>query len=119
MLRLIREAFRRGMVTRRRLLKLGASAGAGLYFTTKSGWWSSVFAQIPGGTLPPDVIRKFVTPLVIPPAMPRAASDATTDYYSIAVRQFTQQILPPPHRRTTVWSYGSTTDPFPFNYPAF
>jgi hypothetical protein len=81
--------------------------------------WSSVFAQIPGGTLPPDVIRKFLTPLVIPPAMPRAASDATTDYYSIAVRQFTQQILPPPHRRTTVWSYGSTTDAFTFNYLAF
>jgi bilirubin oxidase len=107
------------MVTRRKLLKLGASAGAGLYFTTKSGFWSRVFAQIPGGTLPPDVIRKFVTPLVIPPAMPRTASDATTDYYSIAVRQFTQQILPPPHRRATVWSYGSTTDPFTFNYPAF
>jgi spore coat protein A len=107
------------MLTRRSLLTLGASAGAGLYLTTKFGLRRHAFAQVPGGTLPPGVIRRFVTPLVIPPAMPRAASDATTDYYSIAVRQFTQQILPPAFRRTPVWSYGSTTNAGTFNYPAF
>ncbi len=107
------------MLTRRKLLKIGASTGAGLYLTTKFGLSRRAFAQVPGGTLPPGVIRKFVTPLVIPPVMPRAGRDETTDYYSIAVRQFAQQILPPPHRRTTVWSYGSTTDPLTFNYPAF
>src|SRR4029453_1776545 len=73
----------------------------------------------PGGTLPPDVIPKFVTPLVIPPAMPRSASNATIDYYTIAVRQFTQQILPARLPRTTVWGYGSLTDDPSFNYPAF
>src|SRR5438046_3611208 len=50
--------------------------------------------------------------------MPRTARDATTDYYAIAVRQAVQQILPPPHPRTMVWRYGSTTDDVTFEYPA-
>jgi spore coat protein A len=107
------------MKNRRRFLKLATAAGAGAYLTSKSGLWPSVFAEIAGGTLPPDVIPKFVTPLVIPPAMPQSASDATTDYYTIAVRQFAQQILPARLPRTTVWSYGSLTDDRSFNYPAF
>jgi bilirubin oxidase len=47
------------------------------------------------------------------------------DLYKIAVRQFTQQILSPPHPMTTVWSYGSVDHPGTvaeggtFNYPAF
>jgi bilirubin oxidase len=51
--------------------------------------------------------------------MPRAAHNDTTDYYTIAVRQFAQQILPPHRRPTTVWGYGSTTDAGTFNYPSF
>jgi bilirubin oxidase len=51
--------------------------------------------------------------------MPAAARTATTDCYTIAVRQFTQQILPAPLPRTTVWSYGSLTDAHTFTYPAF
>jgi len=107
------------MTTRRRFLTLGAAAGTGVYLTTKFGGWPRVFAQIPGGTLPPDVIPKFVTPLVIPPAMPLAASSLTADHYTIAVRQFTQRILPVPFRRTPVWGYGSLTDARTFNYPSF
>src|SRR6266508_2191996 len=106
------------MKNRRGFLKLATAAGAGAYLTSKSGLWSSVFAEVPGGTLPPGVIPKFVTPLVIPPAMPPSASDATTDYYTIAVRQFTQQILPARLPRTTVWSYGSLTDDRSFFLPA-
>jgi FtsP/CotA-like multicopper oxidase with cupredoxin domain len=106
------------MATRRRFLKL-ATRGAGVYLTSKFGLWPRVLAQIPGGTLPPDVIPKFVTPLLIPPAMPLAGSSSTTDYYAIAVRQFAQQILPAPHRRTTVWGYGSLTDARTFNYPSY
>jgi bilirubin oxidase len=41
------------------------------------------------------------------------------DYYEIGVRQFAQQILPTGMPATTVWSYGSTTSPGTFNYPAF
>jgi FtsP/CotA-like multicopper oxidase with cupredoxin domain len=107
------------MATRRRFLKLAAAGGAAAYFTPKFGFWPRLAAQIPGGTLPPDVIPKFVTPLVIPPAMPTTVSTPTIDYYSIAVRQFEQRILPAPHRPTTVWGYGSTTDAGTFNYPSF
>jgi spore coat protein A len=101
---------------------------------------------LPGGTLDPLSIPKYVTPLVIPPVM---KNSGTENDYDIAVRQFKQQILPggiwntingrtdafPP---TTVWSYGPDADPLPdssgalgggvgiapapnsqFNYPAY
>lgn len=111
------------MSTRRQFLKLGAAGGASLYFTSRLGWAGRVFAQVPGGTLPPDTIPKFATPLAIPPAMPRMSVLTTpagvVDYYEIAVRQFAQQILPPGLPVTTVWGYGSPAHPGTFNYPAF
>jgi FtsP/CotA-like multicopper oxidase with cupredoxin domain len=84
---------------------------------------------LPGGTLDPLTIPKYVQPLVIPPVMPKAVQQpldpatgapyvgATATDYNIAVRQFKQQILPggawnlvngradafPP---TPIWSYG-------------
>src|SRR5262249_6533302 len=64
---------------------------------------------------------KYVQPLVIPPAMPRTRTidQGTIDYYEIGVRQFPQQILPPPLPRTTVWGYGAMNQDTSFNYPAF
>jgi FtsP/CotA-like multicopper oxidase with cupredoxin domain len=41
------------------------------------------------------------------------------DYYEIAVRQFSQQILPADLPATTVWGYGSVNHPDTFNYPAY
>jgi FtsP/CotA-like multicopper oxidase with cupredoxin domain len=73
---------------------------------------------LPGGSLDPTTIPKYVTRLVAPPAMPRSTSDPTVDY-QIAVRQFRQQILPPIFPTTTVWSYGSVDHPETFNYPAY
>jgi bilirubin oxidase len=73
---------------------------------------------IPGGTLDPTTITKYVSPLIIPPAMPRVAQNGV-DYYEIAVRQFQQQILPPGEPATTVWSYGSAAHAGTFNYPSF
>jgi FtsP/CotA-like multicopper oxidase with cupredoxin domain len=112
-------------ITRRHFLRTGA-VGAGLFLVRPFGGIRRVYAQVPGGTLPPGSIPKYVTPLVIPPAMPRTSKIPSTggkaiDYYEIAVRQFGQHILPqsmhlPP---TTVWSYGSVTYPASFNYPAF
>ncbi len=65
----------------------------------------------------------YVRPLVVPPAMPKTATitgqHGPIDYYEIAVRQFQQEILPPPLARTTVWGYGSINHPGTFNYPAF
>jgi FtsP/CotA-like multicopper oxidase with cupredoxin domain len=85
---------------------------------------------LPGGTLDPTRIPKYLSPLVIPPAMPRTsvikgADGNRTDYYEIALRQFEQQILPPGIPATTVWSYGSLAAPGSvaeggsFHYPAF
>jgi FtsP/CotA-like multicopper oxidase with cupredoxin domain len=80
--------------------------------------------SLPGGTLDPAAIPKYVTPLVIPPAMPRTSKiprpgGKAIDYYEIGVRQFRQHILPQGLPQTTVWSYGSGTYPGTFNYPAF
>jgi FtsP/CotA-like multicopper oxidase with cupredoxin domain len=85
------------------------------------GAWTApdAFAQLPGGTLDPATIPKYVDPLVIPPAMPPTATTKRLDFYEIAVRQFQQQILPTGMPMTTVWSYGSVTFPSTFNYPAF
>ncbi|MFZ5997062.1 MAG: multicopper oxidase family protein [Nitrospirota bacterium] len=92
-------------------------------------------APLPGGTLDPLTIPKYVTPLVIPPVM----NSAGPNNYDIAVRQFYQQILPggiwntlngraDAFPATLVWSYGPAADPVPavapdpvsqFNYPAY
>jgi FtsP/CotA-like multicopper oxidase with cupredoxin domain len=104
------------------------------------------FAQpVPGGTLDPTTIPKYVTPLVIPPVMNGTGRD---NQYEIAVRQLQQQILPggiwdnlsgrnDGFPATTIWSYGPAADPQPdssalggglgiapapnsqFNYPAY
>jgi FtsP/CotA-like multicopper oxidase with cupredoxin domain len=81
--------------------------------------------------LDPTTIPKYVTPLVIPPQMPKStASPAPAADYDIAVRQFKQQILPGgiwgssfpnpaggaplgPFPATTVWSYGRAEDQLP------
>jgi FtsP/CotA-like multicopper oxidase with cupredoxin domain len=103
-------------MNRRGFLKLGAITGAGLMIPRR--WALVPRARIPVGTLDPTTISKYAMPLVIPPAMPRT-SGGQVDYYEIAVRQFTQQILPTDMPTTTVWSYGSVNHPGTFNYPAF
>ena len=76
----------------------------------------SIATPIPGGSLDPLTVPKYVTPLVIPPQMP-PTEGGPADYYEIAVCQFAQQILPAGMPATTVWSYGSVTHPGTFNYP--
>ena len=112
------------MITRRELLRLSAT-GAGTLLAARYGFVRQAYAApIPGGSLDPTTIAKYVHPLVIPPAMPRTGKVKTTggntaDYYEIAVREFQQQILPAAYDATTVWSYGSANHPVTFNYPAF
>jgi bilirubin oxidase len=74
---------------------------------------SALAQPLPGGTLDPATVPKYVSLLVIPPAMPAKFKTNSLDYYEIAVRQFQQQILPTfqidgvtPIPPTTVWSYG-------------
>ena len=91
--------------------------GDTLFAQSANGQPATMLARLPGGTLDPRAVAKFVRPLVIPPAMPNTG---IADVYSIAVKQFTQQILPPPLPPTTVWSYGSSTNlSGTLNYPAF
>ena len=123
----------------KRLSKLSRLAGPAVLTATSVMLSSALAAPVPGGSLNPNTIPKYVTPLVIPPVMNNAG---TANDYDIAVRQFQQQILPggiwatlpgcagggctfPP---TTVWSYGPAADPTPavapdpasqFNYPAY
>ena len=119
-----------------------------LIFLVAGSVTGALAQALPGGTLNPLTIPKYVTPLVIPPVMKDATCNDSTNDYDIAVRQFKQQILPggiwntingrtdafPP---TTVWSYGPDADPLPdstslgggvgiapapnsqFNYPAY
>jgi spore coat protein A, manganese oxidase len=71
-------------------------------------------AQVPGGTLDPLTVPKFLTPLLVPPVMPRAgtirqANGKNIDYYEISVKQISQQILPVGLPATTVWGYGAVS----------
>jgi len=112
------------MKTRREFIQIVGIAGAATLLPWRS-IVSQAFAEaIPGGTLNPALLPKYVTPLVIPPAMPRTSKlpvrmDKSIDYYEIAVRQFQQQILPSGWPTTTVWGYGSVNHPGTFNYPSF
>jgi len=75
------------------------------------------------GLLDPYSIPKFVTPLLVPPAMPRTAklqqrNGKNIDYYEIAMRQFRQQVLPAGFAATTLWGYGSRRSGAVFNAPS-
>ena len=116
----------KNLVSRRMFLKLTGASALALYATTQFGGISRLLAQIPGGTLAPGDVTKYDLPLVKPPAMPLSkGSNKNKDKYKIAVRQFEQRILSPPHPLTPVWSYGSVDFPGTvaqggtFNYPAF
>jgi bilirubin oxidase len=105
------------MFSRRRFLELSGLAGGSILLFTKGALRR--LAAFGTSTLSPETIPKYVTPLVVLPAMPPTKLDRNDDdYYEIAVRQFQQQILPPGLPATTVWSYGSVNHPGSFGYPA-
>jgi spore coat protein A, manganese oxidase len=114
------------MISRRDFLKISGAGVLSLYGVTRGKAILKVLASIPGGTLDPAVVDKFVTPLLIPPAMPRAGKikrkmSKNVDYYEIAMRQHEQQILPANLPPTTVWGYGPVTaqnGPAIFNAPS-
>ena len=118
-----------GKVSRRRIRVTAGlvSMAVGILFAGNAHY---VLADpLPGGTLDPMRIPKYVTHLVIPPVMKQVASGPDqTDDYAISVRQFKQQILPSGFPATKVWGYGPEADPTPtvapdpnsqFNYPAY
>lgn len=89
----------------------GASAGFYLFGRLPGTGAPVALAQVPGGSLDPNDIAKFVTPLLVPPVMPTAGTivrqGVEIDYYEISTRQFEQQILPTGLPKTTVWGYGA------------
>jgi spore coat protein A, manganese oxidase len=103
-------------MSRRDFLRIGGGAGAGLFFIGQVAGVPFKIpiaaAQVPGGTLDPGAVTKFVTPMLIPPVMPRAGTitmpgGKPADYYEISMRQFQEQILPAGMPATTVWGYGA------------
>jgi spore coat protein A len=101
------------MISRRQFFKLTAATGVGLALYAKgpNGTIKIAEAQIPGGTLDPASVPKYVAPMLIPPAMPRAGRSKqpggkNVDYYEVSMKQFPQQILPAPLPATMVWGYG-------------
>src|SRR6266498_2985749 len=102
------------MPTRRSFLKLTGASTLAWYVATQTGWMERAMAAIPGGTLDPADVDKYVTPMLIPPVMPRAATITMPggkpgDYYEISMKQISQQILPARMAATTVWGYGAVT----------
>ena len=107
------------MSTRRDFLKGGAIAGSGLYLASKFGFMLRGSAQaVPGGSIDPYVIPRFVTPLDVPSAMPPTSTAGAVDYYEVAMRQIKQQILPSTLPDTSVWAYGSVNHAGTFHSPA-
>src|SRR5262245_57285579 len=102
-----------GPFSRRTFVKAVGAAGAGfVLYRHLPGGTRQALASIPGGTLDPATVPKYVTPMLIPPVMPRAGTitmrdGKPADYYEISMKQFAQQILPAGFPMTTVWGYGA------------
>ncbi len=103
-------------ITRRQFFKVTAGGMLALYVGSRlEGFTPVAYAAIPGGTLDPVTgVGKYLTPMLIPPVMPRASQikmkdGKDGDYYEISMKQFEQQILPVGLPATTVWGYGAVT----------
>lgn len=80
----------------------------------------AVAQPLPGGTLDPTTIPKYVEALKVPSVMPLTGTiQNKVDYYEVAARQFRQQVLPTGMPKTTVWGYGSVSNPATYPGPTF
>jgi len=100
------------MISRRTFLKYTGATTLTLFATGVGGLRKAIALALPGGSLDPTNIPQFVTPLLIPPVMPKAGrlrtrTGRSADYYEISMRQLQQQILPASLPPTTVWGYGA------------
>jgi FtsP/CotA-like multicopper oxidase with cupredoxin domain len=104
------------MISRRDFLKLSGAGILSLYIASRGKFILRAQAQTP--TLDFTLVPKYVTPMLIPPVMPKAGTikqkgGKNIDYYEISIKQFTQQILPPLDingntlNGTLVWGYGA------------
>ena len=103
---------------KKQALRVSTTAGVAAVVASALTWGSVANAQaVPGGTVDPLTIPKYVTPLVIPPVLfddggaPMSAE--------VALRQINQQVLPAGFPATPLWAYGDPANPATFNNPAF
>src|SRR2546430_5002755 len=110
------------MVTRRQLITSSMAGGAVLLTQAAIMWPAETAnhrvlparrrarpapgAPVPGGTLDPARVPKYVVPLFVLPAMPQGRASSAVDYHEIGVRQFAQRVLPPGYPTTPVFGYG-------------
>ena len=81
---------------------------------------SAAIAQaVPGGSLDPTTIPKYVTPLVIPPVLHDDGGVAPKKPFEVSLRQINQQVLPAGFPATPLWAYGDPANPATFNNPGF
>ena len=72
------------MVTRRHLIRAGTVGGAALLVPAAFVERRQAFADpVPGGTLDPNRIPKYVLPLFVLPAMPGGRPVGGTDFHEI------------------------------------
>lgn len=89
--------------------RVGVSGGLFLLFAalTIMSVLPASAQPLPGGSLDPTTIPKYVEALPIPGVMPLTGTIShKIDYYEIAARQLQQQVLPKGMPKTTVWGYG-------------
>ena len=91
----------------------------GAFFLTPlvAGFQTASAQAVPGGTLDPHTIPKYVTPLVIPPVLYDDSGVAMS--VEVALRQINQQVLPAGFPTTPLWAYGNPVDPATFHNPSF
>ena len=108
---------------RRTFLQLAAVSGTAAVLPVLRGGTSALAATqataLPGGSLDPTAIPKYVSRLVLPPVMPRASTAGGADCYVIGASQFRQQVLPESLPSTLVWGYGAQSAPGTARYPGF
>jgi spore coat protein A, manganese oxidase len=106
------------MISRRRFLKISAMAAAGVMLPIRFVGRGQAYAF----SQSPLSIRKFVVPLPglgptgIPALTPKTAMDPktglVTDFYSIQMAEFTQQLHPDlPLTGTKLWGYSDAANP--------
>jgi len=105
------------MISRRKFLQISAMAGAGVMLPLRWVGRGRAFAF----SQSPLTIRKFIQPLPglgasgIPTLTPTTATDPVTglltDYYSIQMAQFTQQLHPDLPGTTKLWGYSDLANP--------
>ena len=98
-------------------LKMKAAIGAALAGFAVTHLTQAVAVPVPGGTLDPLTIPKYVTPLVIPPVLHDDGGAPMN--VNVALRQITQQVLPAGFPGTPLWAYGDPANPATFNNPGF